>query len=276
MSRRKLIKLIYIELSLLFFLSFLFVCFYFFEHFNSKKQSNLLNEVVIDNSLVLANDGLNNENTNSSINSINKGKNTNKINTERMLKVKKLQETNSDIVGWLEIENTNINYPILQGEDNDFYLDHDYKKSYYIGGSLFLDKNYSWSIPNTNLLIYGHNMDDGTMFQDLLKYQNKKFYEKHPIIRFTTAKEDAIYEIIAAFRSKVYYVTDKVFKYYKFIHAENESEYNDYVTNVKAISCYDTGKTAKYGQQLITLSTCSYHTKDGRFAVVARKKKDNF
>ena len=193
--------------------------------------------------------------------------------TERMLQIAELQKQNPDIIGWIEIEGTNINYPVLQGEDNDYYMTHDYKKEKSTSGSIFLDKDYDWTIPSSNLLIYGHNMRNGLMFQDLLKYESEDFYKEHQIIRFTTKYEDAEYEIISAFRSRVYYKSEtNVFRYYFFVNAENEEEYNEFVTNAKEASLYDTGKTAAYGEQLITLSTCSYHTEDGRFAVVARKK----
>ena len=149
----------------------------------------------------------------------------------------------------------------------------DNKKEETKDGSIFLDKDYDWSIPSSNLLMYGHNMGDGAMFQDLLKYENEEFYKQHPIVRFTTATEDAEYEIISAFKSRVYYKSEKnVFRYYYFINADNEEEYNEFVSNAKEASFYDTGKAAEYGDQLMTLSTCSYHTEDGRFAVVARKK----
>ena len=194
------------------------------------------------------------------------------IETERMLQVKELQKENPDIIGWLEIENTEINYPVLQYDDNEYYMTHDYKKEYTRDGSLFLDKDYNWELPSTNLLIYGHNNQNDTMFHNLLDYQEETFYKEHPTIKFTTEKEDAEYEIIAVFFSRVYYKSETdVFRYYYFINAENEQEFNDYINNSKEASIYDTGKTAEYGDQLITLSTCSYHTEDGRFAVVARK-----
>jgi len=118
------------------------------------------------------------------------------IKTKRMLQVETLKKENSDIVGWLEIEGTNINYPILQGKDNDYYLTHNYKGEKIYGGSLFLDKDYDFSIPSTNLLIYGHRNEKGLMFEDLIKYQDEEFYKKHTKIRFTTENEDYEYEII--------------------------------------------------------------------------------
>lgn len=193
--------------------------------------------------------------------------------TERMLKVEKLQEKNEDIVGWIEIEDTNINYPVLQGEDNEYYLTHNYKKETSQKGSIFLTKDYDWDLPSTNLLIYGHNIMNGQMFQNLLKFADEEFYKEHPVIRFTTQNEDKEYEIISAFKSRVFYKSEQnVFRYYDFVNAENEEEYNEFVKNAKEASLYDIEKTAKYGDQLITLVTCSYHTEDGRFVVIGKEK----
>ena len=194
--------------------------------------------------------------------------------TERMLQLEELKKENQDIIGWLEIEGTNINYPVLQTTDNSFYMTHDYKKEYNKNGSLFLDKDYNWDLPSSNLLIYGHNNRNGVMFDNLMKYKDEDFYKEHPTIKFTTNKEDVEYEIIAVFLSRVYYKSEKdVFRYYYFVNAENEEEFNEFVKNSKNASLYDTGKTAEYGDQLMTLSTCEYSQEDGRFAVVAKKVK---
>ena len=195
--------------------------------------------------------------------------------TERMLQIEELSKENSDIVGWIEIEGTNINYPVLQGEDNNFYMNRNFQKEESVYGSLFLDADFDWNNPSSNLLIYGHNIQDGSMFHNLLNYADEEYYKKHPNIRFTTAEEDATYEIIAAFRSRVYYKSEQdVFRYYYFVNPESKEEYDEFVENAKEASLYDTGKTAEYGDQLITLSTCSYHTEDGRFAVVGRKVEE--
>lgn len=255
---KKIIKTLYIVLIILTIFPLAFIIKYYYDIYNSKKQSKLLNEISIDTTDEVI--------TEESINSDNLIKEKN----ERMLKLEELQKENSDIIGWLEIENTNINYPVLQGSDNDYYLNHNYKKEKSISGSIFLDKDYCWEPPNTNLLIYGHNMSNSTMFQNLLKYKDKQFYEDHPIIRFTTTSEDSNYEIISVFRSKVYNDTSS-FKYYNFINAENEEEYDNYIENIKKLSLYEIDTTAHYGDQLITLSTCAYHVKNGRFAIVGKK-----
>ena len=145
-----------------------------------------------------------------------------------MLQLAELKKQNNDIVAWLEIPDTKINYPVLQGQDNEYYMRHTYNKEYSNDGSIFLDKDYDWNIPSSNLLIYGHNNKNGNMFQDLLKYEDKNYYEEHPTIRFTTVDEEYQYEIISVFKSRVYYKNEKnVFRYYYFINAKNEEEYNN-------------------------------------------------
>ncbi len=204
---------------------------------------------------------------------VNENEVTNEV-TERMLQVQELKNEYNNVVGWVEIPNTNMSFPVVQTTDNDYYLRHNYKDEYSKDGAIFLDKDYDWTIPSSNLLIYGHNNKNGNMFQSLLDYQDKSFYDEHPNIRFTTPDEDCEYEIIAVFFSRVYYKNEKnVFRYYYFVNAENEEEFNNYVSESKKASIYDTGKTAEYGDQLITLSTCEYSQEDGRFAIVARKIK---
>lgn len=224
------------------------IVFHFLDKEEVKQESNLLNTIEVDETKITSK------------------------KTKRVLQIEELQKVNSDIVGWVEVEGTNINYPVLQGSDNEFYMSHNYEKKESVYGSVFLDKDYDWNMESNNLLIYGHNMQDGSMFHDLLNYADEQYYKEHPKIRFTTPEEDVEYEIISAFRSRVYYKSEKnVFRYYYFVNPESKEEYEEFVKNAKEASIYDTGKTAEYGDKLITLSTCAYHTEDGRFAVVGRK-----
>lgn len=191
---------------------------------------------------------------------------------DRIAKVEELQNENSDIIAWLEIEGTNINYPILHTTNNDFYLDHNYKKEEALTGSLFLDKSFDINNGSSNYWIDGHRNKQGMMFENLLKYAKEDFYKEHTKIRFTTSKEDSQYEIMAVFYSRVYYADEQnVFRYYYFVNAKDENEYNNYVKQSKEASIYNTGVTATYGEQLLTLSTCEYSQEDGRFVVVAKK-----
>ena len=175
---------------ILFIMSVFYLIKYFYD--SNKEQADteeLLNTVEVSSNVV--------------------EKTPNKTN-EKVEKVKALKEKYPDVVAWIEIEGTNINYPVMQTDDNDFYMTHNYKKETSKRGSLFLDKDYDWSIPSSNLLIYGHNNSkDGSMFADLLKYKKKSFYEEHPTIKFTTDTEDAEYDIIAVFLSRVYYKSEK-------------------------------------------------------------------
>lgn len=197
------------------------------------------------------------------------------LKTERMSKLEELQKENSDIVAWLQIKDSNINYPILQGTDNSFYMTHDYKKEYSKEGALFLDKDYNWNLPSTNLLIYGHNnRGSNKMFSGLMNYKDEEYYKKHSKIRLTTNQDDVEYEIIAVFLSRVYYKSETdVFRYYYFLNAENEDEFNEYIQNSKNESIYNIEATAEYGDQLLTLSTCEFSQDDGRLAIVAKKIK---
>lgn len=193
--------------------------------------------------------------------------------SEKIINLEKLHNENNDIIGWIQIEDTNINYPVLQS-DNSFYLNHNYKKEYSEIGSIFMDMNVNLELPSSNFLMYGHRTNNGTMFEDLYEYRKEDFYNTHKKIKFTTLNEDAEYEVLAVFYSRVYYKYEtNVFRYYFFINAETEKEYNDYVSNAKKVSIYNTGVNAEYGDQLITLSTCEYSQEDGRFVVVAKKIK---
>ena len=273
-KRKKISIIIYLLLTALIILSIIYIINFFSLKQEAKEQSKLLNAIDIYEKEVAKNtledeERVIEENEETVI-----GKDTEeqKKETERMLQVKQLQGQNTDIVGWLEIENTNINYPVLQGADNNYYMTHNYKNEKSKNGSIFLDADYNWDIPSNNLLMYGHNLGNGMMFQELLKYEKKSFYQEHPVIRFTTAEEDTEYEIISVFKSRVYYKSEKnVFRYYYFINNESEEEYNEFVKNAKNASLYPIDATASYGDQLITLSTCSYYVEDGRFAVVGRK-----
>lgn len=267
--------ILYIIFITIIIISLLYILRFYKMSNEATKESQLLNEIDLETQEEANNSSndIETKNNEADGNTSKNIENNNIETTERMLKVKKLQKENDDIVGWLEIEDTNINYPVLQGDDNEFYLNRNYKKEKSEKGSIFLDAKYNWNIPSNNLLIYGHNIINGLMFQDLLKYESQDFYKKHPNIRFTTEKDDKEYEIISVFKSRVYYKAEKnVFRYYDFINAKKEEDYMEFVKNAKKASIYDTETTAKYGDELITLVTCSYHIEDGRFVVIGREK----
>lgn len=179
---------------------------------------------------------------------------------------------NEDMAGWLSIPGTRIDYPVMwTPDDESYYLYRDFEKKDNTNGSLILDTDSSLNPLTTNLIIHGHNMKSGAMFGTLTKYEDEDYYKKHKQIILYTKECQKNYEIVAVFRSQVYKKTDDVFKFYKFFNAETEEEFNDFYENIKALSLYDTGVTAEYGDNFITLSTCVYHVTNGRFVVVAKE-----
>ena len=167
-----------------------------------------------------------------------------------------LYNKNKRMIGWLKIEDTNIDYPVLQTTDNIFYLDHNFEQEYDRNGSLFLDAECDIVHRNTNLIIYGHHMRSGKMFGNLNKYSSESYYKEHPTIQFDTIYEKGTYQVMYVFRSKIYNEDEIVFKYYQFFDAVSEKEFTSNMQEMAALSLYDTGVTASFGDELLTLSTC--------------------
>ena len=134
-----------------------------------------------------------------------------------------------------------------------------------------MDKDCDVLKPSTNLILYGHHMKNGQMFGDLDLYSSEEYFKEHRYIQFDTIYEKGTWEVMYVFRSRVYSEEEIVFKYYQFIDALSEQEFNSNMQEMAAMSLYDTGVTAQYGDRLLTLSTCDYEEADGRFVVVAKK-----
>lgn len=182
-----------------------------------------------------------------------------------------LADQNPEMVGWIRIADTTLDYPVMHTpEDPQKYLHLSFEEEYSYPGLPFIDANCT--MDSDNLLIYGHNMPNGTMFRSLMKYQEKNYWQAHPTIRFDTLYEEQEYEVLAAFYDRVYYKTEDVFKFYQFIDAEDEQDFDNAIAQFQSKALYDTGVTATYGDKLITLVTCAYHTDNGRFVVVAKRK----
>ena len=184
---------------------------------------------------------------------------------------KNLLNKNKKLIGWLKIDDTNIDYPVMQTTDNEYYLDHNINQEYDKNGSIFMDKDCDVLKPSTNLILYGHHMKNGQMFGTLDRYSSEEYFKEHRYIQFDTIYEKGIWEVMYVFRSRVYSEEEIVFKYYQFIDALSEQEFDSYMQEMAKMSLYDTGVTAQYGDRLLTLSTCDYQEKNGRFVVVAKK-----
>ena len=174
---------------------------------------------------------------------------------------------NNDMIGWLYIEGTPIDYPVMQTPDNpDFYLKRNFNREYSDYGTLYTTEKCSINPPSDNILIHGHHMKDGQMFGSLEKYKAEFYYKEHPTIQFDTLESFGEYRIIAVFRSVPYR-----FPYYDFINAQNSEEFDAFVKECQSFSFYDTGETARYGDKLLTLSTCEYSEEDSRLVIVAKR-----
>ena len=185
-----------------------------------------------------------------------------------------LDLANSDIIGWITVDDTHIDYPVMQTQsDPEFYLHRGFDKEYAVSGVPFMDAASDIFLPTSNFLIYGHNMKNGTMFHDLLEYESRDFFKEHPTFKFDTIYKggQGTYQVIAAGYTQIYPEDSTEFKYYQYAGITTESEFYEYLRGVKSLSSYDTGVTAEYGDQLVTLSTCAYHVENGRFFVVGKR-----
>ena len=185
-----------------------------------------------------------------------------------------LYAQNPEIVGWLKIEDTKIDYPVMHTpEDEDKYSRLGFDQNYLLSGLPILDKDnvLDREDESKSLIIYGHNMGNGTAFGQLKKYADKEFWEEHPYISFSTLYEERTYEVVAAFYDRIYYNYEQVFKFYFFTDPETAEEYEEANAEYHRKAEYDTGIDIQDGDRLITLVTCAYHTENGRFVVVARE-----
>lgn len=175
-----------------------------------------------------------------------------------------LYAQNNDFVGWINIDDTVIDYPVMVSINNpNFYLTHNFNKEYSRFGVPYMQENCS--LESDNIIVYGHNMKNKSMFNDLIKYKNEDFYDTHKYIQVDTLTEQRTYEVICSFKT-----TTKGFAYNKFVNAVSPDDFSAYIEKCQALSFYDTGVRAEYGDKLITLSTCEYSQNNGRFVVVAK------
>ena len=181
-----------------------------------------------------------------------------------------LYERNNDMSGWLKIDGTCIDYPVMYKDDesNAYYLHRNFDGEDNSAGMPFLDYQCDRDGKSQNIIIYAHNMRNGTMFHELLNYKDKDFEAAYPYISFDTLYERRQYQIFAAFSTAI--GSEDEFRYYEFINAENNDEFNAFVDECISHSFYSTDIRPEYGDELITLSTCSYSRNNERFVVVGK------
>lgn len=185
---------------------------------------------------------------------------------------------NSDFKGWITISGTNIDNPIYQTTDNDFYLTHNQKRQKSVYGALFFDCNNTITEESTdkNLIVYGHHMKNGSMFANLTKYKSLSFYKAHPTIEFSTLYKQSTYKIYAAFVLNASKVDDNGYIYnisrQSFI---NEDDFNSWTAEAYERSLINTGVDVDIDDNIITLVTCTYDFDDARLVVMARETRED-
>ena len=176
---------------------------------------------------------------------------------------------NSDCVGWIQIPGTDINYPVVQAADNEFYLTHNFNRETAACGAIFMDYRNDVDAKAEHLILYGHQMKDNSMFKQLNGYKEKIFYKEHPNIKLYLHEQKYEYEITAV------YVTDVANGggYYNYLHWNTRKEQLNYLQQKMAgYQIYDTGKKVMETDELLSLSTCEYSSGNGRLIVQARRK----
>lgn len=185
---------------------------------------------------------------------------------ERMYNI---YELNNDLVGWIKIQGTELDYPVMQTDvsNRDFYLEHDFDGEQSSRGCIYAREECDVNAPSDNITLYGHNMADGSMFAALNAYTEKEAWENNSIIEFSTLTEVHTYKIFAVFKTSA--SLGQGYTYHQFVEAEDEAAFNAHVAKCKELAFYETGETPTYGDKLITLSTCEYTLENGRLVVCA-------
>jgi len=179
-----------------------------------------------------------------------------------------IYKLNDDVVGWIRIDGTKLDYPVMQTPDNpNFYLYRDFDKKDSARGSIYIREECDMNEPSDNITVYGHNMRDGSMFECLNDYIYQETWENNPLIFFDTLYEYHVYKIFAVFKTEA--SINKGFKYHNMIDAESKEDFDKFVSTAKELSFYDTGLTPQYGDKIICLSTCEYTLENGRLVVAA-------
>lgn len=175
-------------------------------------------------------------------------------------KYKELHTINPDYRFWITVDNTNIDYPVVQGTNNDYYLNHDFNKNYLSSGSIFMDYRNNFE-ESKSATIYGHHMRNKTMFAQLTKFKDKGFFNQNNLIKIEDENNTYTYEVFSV------YVADLNNKDYLKVNFNNEQDKENYINYIKNRSLYKKDIEVNSSDDIITLYTCSYEFDDARTIV---------
>ena len=178
-----------------------------------------------------------------------------------------LREVNPDIIGWITIPNTHISYPVVHGEDNDFYLNHTWKKQPNDGGAIFLEAENAADMSDFNTIIYGHNMNDDSMFSDLVKFETSNYMSKHPSAYVVTDNGVYRYDFFSTYKASVKSITYGM----KIQTTKKRNELIQFNLNYGVVK---SGIVPNVDDHLLTLSTCSGFGQTARWVVVGVLNKE--
>lgn len=184
-----------------------------------------------------------------------------KIQTPICIDFDALKQENNDIIGWIYCPDTPINYPVVKGKDNNQYLRADLKGKYLVSGTIFADYRNNEVGEDKNYIVYGHNMKNSTMFGTLVKYKDQTYYDSHPILYFLTPERNYIIELIAGA------VVKRDSDIYQTAPTDNT------IADIMAKSTFNSAVEIGNGENIITLSTCSYEFNNARYVVIGKLKK---
>ena len=187
-------------------------------------------------------------------------------------KYRKLYEENNDFAAWIRIPETDVDYPVMQNiDDMEYYLKRDFYKNESSAGTLFLSEFTDIVKPSDVIIVYGHMMNNGSMFGSLKGYLKKDYYDKHKYIQLDTLSQRFNYKIVSVIITQVGTKRKSEFKYYNYSDFENENAFNGFVSGYKELEEYETGETVEYGEKFILLSTCNYTYKNARLVIIAKQ-----
>lgn len=188
----------------------------------------------------------------------------------------KLYAVNNDFIGWIQIPNTHVDYPVVHTDNNDYYLENNFYKEPNKLGTVFVDSRAVISPGKTSdhLVLYGHSAQNGSFFADARKYKTVEYYQQHAFIDFDTLYDNSDWIVVSAFMIDAREDAKNPFWYHDYIDFTDESLYNEFINQITQRNYFVNNIDLQYGDKFITLSTCDYDFDDSRFAVTARKLRD--